>query len=464
MTAALFGASAQGAVPAAPGWTLQWSDDFNGAAGTLPSSTNWLFDLGHSYPGGPANWGTNEVQSFTKSTSNISLDGAGNLRITPLRDASGNWTSSRIETQRSDFKAPAGGTLRIESRIQMPNVSGAAASGYWPAFWALGSPYRGNYQNWPGIGEYDVMENVNGMNAVFGTLHCGVNPGGPCNETTGQGNNRACPNSTCQSGFHTYTFEWDRSVTPNQLRWYVDGVQFHSVSQSQVDAATWSNMTDHAGYFILLNVSIGGAFPDALGGPTPTAATEPGHPMVVDYVGVWSRAGATSTTPTPSPTSTPPPSGLPTLYLRADGGLGSSTGTASTVTVASAGGTNHDGTPYLPLTFLASGITRTYNGGATQFDLAVDAGTAVGNGEQTRVSYDLTGDGSWDRTETYNYFATDPVSGYEHYTQSRGLKSATGTLGNLVNGKVKVEVWNTIGSAPSNIGTGNQSVVAIPYT
>jgi hypothetical protein len=286
---ALLAPPAQGAVPSAPGWTLQWSDDFNGAAGTLPSSANWIFDLGHSYPGGPANWGTNEVQNFTDSTNNISLDGAGNLRITPLRDASGNWTSARIETRRSDFRPPAGGVLRMESRIQMPDVTGAAASGYWPAFWALGSPYRGNYQNWPGIGEYDVMENVNGLNAVYGTVHCGVNPGGPCNETTGIGNNRPCPNTTCQSGFHTYTFEWDTSVTPNQLRWYVDGVQYHSVNQNQVDATTWSNMTSH-GYFMLLNVSIGGAFPDALGGPTPTAATEPGHPMNVDYVGVWTSS------------------------------------------------------------------------------------------------------------------------------------------------------------------------------
>ncbi|WP_373287112.1 glycoside hydrolase family 16 protein [Wenjunlia tyrosinilytica] len=455
---------AHGAVPSTPGWNLEWSDDFNGASGTLPSSANWQFDLGHSYPGGPANWGTNEVQSFTDSTNNISLDGSGNLKITPLRDGSGNWTSSRIETRRADFKAPAGGTLRIESRIQMPNVTGAAASGYWPAFWAVGSPYRGNYWNWPSIGEYDIMENVNGLNSVFGTLHCGVNPGGPCNETTGLGSSRACPNSTCQSAFHTYTFEWDRSVTPNQLRWYVDGTQYHSVNQSQFDAATWSNMTDHAGYFILLNVSIGGAFPDALGGSTPTAATEPGHPMIVDYVGVWSRGGSTITSPSPSPSSTPPASGSPTLYLRSGGALGDSTGSAADVTVASAGGANHDGTPTQPQTFTSSGITRTYNGGSTQFDLSVDAGTAVGNGQQVRVSYDLTGDGSWDRTETYNYFATDPVTGYEHYTQSRGLKSSTGSLGNLVNGKVRVEVWNAIGNGPSTVGVGNQSVVDIPFS
>src|SRR5262249_6179317 len=150
--------------------------------GTLPSGSNWMFDLGHSYPGGPANWGTGEVQSYTNSTNNIQQDGSGNLRITPRRDSAGNWTSSRIETNRADFKPAAGRILRIEWRIQMPNVTGNAALGYWPAFWALGSPYRGNFQNWPSIGEFDVMENVNGLNQVFGTLHCGVSPGGPCNE------------------------------------------------------------------------------------------------------------------------------------------------------------------------------------------------------------------------------------------------------------------------------------------
>ncbi|RDG37495.1 1,3-beta-glucanase [Streptomyces corynorhini] len=448
--------TAQGAVPPAPGWTLQWSDDFDGADRALPSSANWQTDTGHGYPGGPGNWGTGEIQNYTASPDNLSLDGNGNLRITPLRDGAGNWTSGRIETRRSDFKAPAGGTLRIESRIQMPNVTGAAASGYWPAFWALGSPYRGNYWNWPGIGEFDIMENVNGLNSVWGVLHCGVNPGGPCNETTGIGASRACPGASCQSAFHTYRFEWDRSLTPNELRWYVDDQLFHTVRQNQMDAASWSNMTDHAGYFILLNVAIGGAFPDALGGPTPTAATVPGRPMLVDYVAVWTRGGGSNPTD-------PPPTGSSTLYARPGAGLGDSTGSAASVTLASAGGANYDGTPNNPQVFTSSGITRTYNGGSTQFDLFVDAGTNIGNGPQVRVSYDRTGDGVWDRTETYQYFATDPLPGYEHYTQAKGLKSSTGSHGNLVNGKVRIEVWNAIGGGAGTLGVGNQSVVRIPF-
>jgi beta-glucanase (GH16 family) len=290
--------TAQASVPPPDsGWSQVWADDFTGNANTLPSSSNWIIDTGHGYPGGPGNWGTGEIQNYTNSTSNISLDGGGNLRITPIRDGSGNWTSGRIETQRSDFRPPSGGVLRIEGRVQMPNVTGNQALGYWPAFWALGAPYRGNYWNWPGIGEFDIMENVNGINSVWGVLHCGVNPGGPCNETNGLGANRACPGSSCQSAFHTYRFEWDASTSPQQLRWYVDGQQFHTVTQSQIGNDAWGQMTAN-GYFLLLNVAMGGAFPNGVAGfGTPTGDTVSGRSMLVDYVAVWTRGGGTTEPP-----------------------------------------------------------------------------------------------------------------------------------------------------------------------
>lgn len=267
-----------------PGWTRVWADDFTGAAGTLPSLENWIIDTGTGYPGGPANWGTGEVQTYTSNTANLQLDGESHLLIRPVLSG-GTWTSARIETVRSDFKPPAGKAMRIEARIALPDVTGDAALGYWPAFWALGAPFRGNYWNWPGIGELDVMENVNGINTVWGALHCGVNPGGPCNETTGLGSRTTCITTACQGQFHTYALEWDRSVeTAQQLRWYVDGQLFHIVNQSQA-GSYWAELSSHAGYFLLLNVSMGGAFPAVFGGgPTPTTAS--GHPMIVDYVAV----------------------------------------------------------------------------------------------------------------------------------------------------------------------------------
>jgi hypothetical protein len=273
---------------ARPGWQLSLADDFDGRAGSLPSAQTWRFSIGHGYPGGPENWGTGEVAYHTRDPANVSLDGAGHLRITPLRDRTGAWTSARIETNRQDLRPPPGGALRIETRLQIPDATGEAALGYWPAFWALGSPYREDPQQWPGSGEIDFMENVNGTDRVWGTLHCDLTPGGPCGGPDGLGADRACPDAPCAGAFHRFRFEWDTRGSPHELRWYVDGEQYHSVSQAEIPASTWEGFTGHAGYFLILNVAIGGGFPDALADTTtPVPATQPGHPLVVDYVAVW---------------------------------------------------------------------------------------------------------------------------------------------------------------------------------
>ncbi|MFI7046957.1 glycosyl hydrolase [Streptosporangium sandarakinum] len=171
-------------------------------------------------------------------------------------------------------------------------------------------------------------------------------------------------------------------------------------------------------------------------------------------------------TPTATPTVTPTVTAAPftaTRYLRADGTLPGAKGTAGAVTITSAGGVNHDGTPTNARVFTATGLTAAHNGGTTAFDLFLDAGTTVGNGTQLRISYDLTGNGSWDRVETYRYFATDPLAGWEHYTQAAGLQSASGAYGNLVGGTVRVEVWNAIGNGATTLGAGDTSLVRLPF-
>ncbi|MFC8448244.1 carbohydrate-binding protein [Kitasatospora sp. NPDC057223] len=301
--------NANATVPSPAGWTQVFSDDFNGAAGSGVNTADWRYTTGTGYPGGPGGFGTGEVETMTSNTTNVALDGAGNLRITPVRDAAGNWTSGRIETNRQDFQPPVGGKLKVESRIQLPNVTGAAAKGYWPAFWMLGDQYRGNWWNWPSVGEIDIMENVQGINNEWATMHCGTSPGGPCNEKNGIGGQKVCSPVTCQSGFHTYGVEWDRSTSPEQVRFYLDGVQFHAVTSAQMDAGTWAAATNH-GFFIILNVAMGGEFPAAFGGG-PDAGTASGVPMTVDYVGVW-QSGPGTGTPTPTATPTATPTSTPT--------------------------------------------------------------------------------------------------------------------------------------------------------
>ncbi|HWO68850.1 MAG TPA: glycoside hydrolase family 16 protein [Umezawaea sp.] len=285
-------AACSGPVPTADDdWQVVWREDFDGAEGAPPSTRDWIVDTGTGYPDGAPHWGTGEIQTHTADPSNTALDGRGHLTITPRRDAAGAWTSGRVETKRSDFKAPDGGVLRIEGRVRMPSVTGDAALGYWSAFWALGAPYRGDRWSWPEVGEVDVVENVNGVDQVWGVLHCGVEVGGPCDEPDGLGGSTSCPGSSCLAEFHTYAFEWDRGTSPNEFRWYVDGQRYHSVDETRVGAGPWAAMTSHAGYFVLLNVSIGGGFPNGVARrDTPTASTEPDSSMVVDHVSVSTKA------------------------------------------------------------------------------------------------------------------------------------------------------------------------------
>jgi hypothetical protein len=286
-------------------WVPIWADEFDRVANTGVDSDKWIVDVGTQYPGGPPQWGTGEIEVMSDSIANISHDGAGHLILTPIHAGTSplsGWTSGRIESQ-SVFRAPLNGALAVEGSIQQPAVSGAAAAGLWPAFWLLGAPFRGNFQNWPAVGEVDIFETVNGLNSTFATLHCGTNPGGPCNEPTGiSSGQRPCPG--CQTGFHTYRFELDSFAAPQQMRWFLDGANIFTVNSTQVDAATWANATDHA-FFILLDVAIGGGFPNAFGGG-PTDATASGIPMTIDFVRVFQQAPTPTTPPSPPSPTTPP--------------------------------------------------------------------------------------------------------------------------------------------------------------
>ena len=266
-------------------WKLIWSDEFSGPAGAGVKPADWIYDTGTGYgcAGCPRGWGTGEIETMSDSAENVALDGAGHLLITPIRTGDA-WTSGRIETRRTDFGAPVGGVVAFEAAIQLPDLPGVSAKGYWPAFWALGAPFRGNYLNWPAIGEIDIMENVNGRNSWVGTLHCGVSPGGPCDETNGltSGEIRGFT-PTLQSAFHVYRAELDRSTSPEEIRWYVDGVRLLTVRAPEGESATWARATDH-GFFIILNVAIGGGWPGS-----PTDDTESGAPMRVDYVRGYAR-------------------------------------------------------------------------------------------------------------------------------------------------------------------------------
>jgi hypothetical protein len=270
--------AAPGAVPGPPaGWTTQFSDDFSGSAGSGAGS-QWQYATG---PG--SNFGTGEIETMTNSTSNVHLDGNGNLDITALGSGS-NWTSGRIQTTSANVGAPAGGELEVTASIQQPNPG--SGLGYWPAFWMLGPG------QWPENGEIDIMEDVNALSEVAGTVHCGTYPGGVCNEGNGIGSGlRAC--SGCQTGYHTYTMIENRTNTSNEsITFYLDGNQYFSVTESQVGTSTWQAAFDH-NLSIIFDLAMGGGFPNGVCNcTTPTSSTTSGGTMSVQYVAAYTTSGS----------------------------------------------------------------------------------------------------------------------------------------------------------------------------
>ena len=247
------------------GWTLSWSDEFNGVAGTKPDSNNWSYDLG----GG--GWGVMQLQVYTNTAANASMDGNGNLQIVAIKDAQGNFTSARLKTQ-NKFQQAYG---RFEIRAKV--VTG---NGMWPAFWMLGDDF--DSAGWPQCGEIDIME-VRGTQPYYngGSLH-GPGYSGMHPLSARYTLPHVDGGASLSDDFHTYAVEWETDV----VRFYVDDNLYETRTPADIPAdagagAKW--VYDHP-FFILLNVAVGGMYP----GP-PDGTVFP-QTMLVDYIRVYSRA------------------------------------------------------------------------------------------------------------------------------------------------------------------------------
>ena len=280
--------SAKNIYPPAPSalWKPAWTGDFSGPAGSSLNPATWEFDTGQGI------FGTSEIETMTADQANVHLDGHGDLDLVVqghgAAGAPGSyWTSARIQTKQL-FTPPPGGEMLVTASIRQPDP--ANGLGYWPAFWMLGA----NSSTWPADGEIDILEDVNGLSDHSGTFHCGnltqPNPDGtfgPCHERDGLGSGPfPCPG--CQDSFHTYSVVIDRrDEADQQIRWYLDGNEFFKVSESAVGAAAWTTAVDHA-YSILLNVAVGGTYPDVTCQcATPTSQTSSGGEMAVRSLGVY---------------------------------------------------------------------------------------------------------------------------------------------------------------------------------
>ena len=251
------------------GWQLMWSDEFNTAAGSAPNVNVWSPEIGDGTLNGIPGWGNSELEYYTDNA-NAATDGNGNLAITLDRVAPDSnllcwygpcqYTSARLVSAHK-IEAQYG---RIEARIRVPD----GAAGLWPAFWMLGTNI--NEVGWPQSGEIDIMEYVSrNPNEIFGTIHGPGYSGGAA-----IGHSYTMPQPVA-AGYHTFAIEW----SPNELHWYVDGINYHNVTAAQIAPREW--VFNHP-FYMLLNLAVGGNF----GGSISPDLTFPQH-MLVDYVRVY---------------------------------------------------------------------------------------------------------------------------------------------------------------------------------
>ncbi len=267
------GAAAQGSPE---DWVLQWSDEFDGAAGTPADPRYWTYETGGW------GWGNDELQYYTDSTENAAHDGNGNMVITtravddPAASGLSCWygpckyTSARLITE-DKYTFQHG---RVEVRAKMPD----GEAGIWPAIWSLGDDFR--EVGWPQTGEIDIMEYVGKLpTEIFGTIH---GPGYSGGQSFGGTHDFG---TDLSNQWLTFSVEWEQG----QIRWYVqrDGgerILFHTATPQDVAPNEW--VYEHP-FFLLMNMAVGGNF----GGALSSDLTFP-QELAVDYIRVYQAPDA----------------------------------------------------------------------------------------------------------------------------------------------------------------------------
>ena len=261
--------------------TLVWSDEFSnsGTSNVLPNSKIWAYDTGYQC------CGNNEQETYCAAGSstapcdpnnpNAYLDTTGILHITARNPSGTTYTSARLKTE-GQFSFMYG---RIEARMMLPE-----SQGMWPAFWLLGNNIV--TLSWPGCGELDVMEHIDGNNPpayvgatppgydwIAGSVHGGTSA------SEANGTQQYHPTGFSAAAWHTYGMIWSKG----QVEYYVDDpTNVYATFTPANFPGHWP--FDQGPQFILLNLAVGGSWPGNVDGTT----VFPGD-MQVDYVRIYTN-------------------------------------------------------------------------------------------------------------------------------------------------------------------------------
>ncbi len=227
------------------GYTLAWSDEFDGAA---VNTNDWTFETGTGNNG----WGNNELQNYTNGGN--AFQSLGKLVI-EIREESG-YTSTRMITKGKKYFKYG----RVDIRAKLPQ-----GQGLWPALWMLGENI--NDVGWPACGEIDIMEVVgHEPNKLHGTAHWADQNG----VRQQYGNSTTLSSGTFADEFHVFSIVWNAQ----SIKWYLDDTLYNTISITPANLAEFKEE-----FFFIFNVAVGGDWPGS-----PDATTVFPQRMIVDYI------------------------------------------------------------------------------------------------------------------------------------------------------------------------------------
>ena len=273
------------------GYDLVWSDEFDG---TEVDTNKWnLIDAGGGF-------GNFELQYYSPENASVENDLLvieADIQRSDDADLPGNelYSSAKLTTQ-DLFEFKHG---RVDIRAVV-----AEGKGFWSAGWMLGSNV--DAIGWPFSGEVDIFDTIGGElngvpqegmivhNAYWNTE--GPNAPQPYNESyynqSSWGERRINQTNegvTFSNQFHVFSVEWDET----KIRFFVDGVYISGKDlalNSGAACAGGSGLscvgeTYNQDFFLILNVAVGGDWPQA-----PNNSTQFPRGMLVDYVRVYQTA------------------------------------------------------------------------------------------------------------------------------------------------------------------------------
>jgi hypothetical protein len=235
--------------------TLLWEDNFDGAAGTGPNSSNWGITTGHGCgTAAGCGWGNGESESYAACANKH--DGNGVMVITastPTGDSvcksNKTWTSGKF----TSFGKKHFGYGYFEARLKMPSGGGT-----WPAFWTLGTNI--NSVPWPACGELDIMEYAG--NVPLRTTSAGhyANSSGSHEYKSGAIIN----NTELSEEYHTYGMLW----LPNEVTFVFDGRPVFILKKSDTGLSRWpfgpNAQGVHPKMYLIFNLAMGGNYGGAI--------------------------------------------------------------------------------------------------------------------------------------------------------------------------------------------------------